>query len=60
MKVRLSSVDTSAARGSSDSDMAADQAHLHVPIVIIDFRGVGCGWFDYDYWGFGGVCCCCC
>jgi len=37
--VPWSSMDTSAARGSVDPDMAVDYAHLPMPMIRVKFRG---------------------
>jgi len=64
LRIRLivpwSCTDTSAARGSCVPDIAADQAHLPVPIELVDFGRCGCHWFDNNQWDLRGLCCCCC
>jgi hypothetical protein len=60
LMVPWSSTDTRAAQGSCDPDIAADQAHLQVPIELVDFGGGGCRWFDNNQGNLRSFCCCCC
>jgi len=64
LRIRLmvpwSCTDTRAARGSCDADIAADQAHLPVPIELVDLGRGRCWWFDNNQGNFRRLYCFCC
>jgi hypothetical protein len=53
--------DTRATWGSIDPDMVADQAHLPMPTICVDFRqGQGWGYYNNQRNPNRHSCCCCC
>ena len=58
--VPWSCTNTRAARGSCDPDIAADQAHLPVPIKLVKLGGGRYRRFNDNQGDLRGLCCCCC